>query len=138
MLVYIVMMIVVPLPPPGWIPGPRHGPGAGLQPGPGWQPGPGRLGRRPRDACPARPAGHGPHPPAGWGAPPPGGWPQPAWSGPRPGNAGIVAGVILIALGVWFLVDRYVHIDWDLLWPVVVMIIGGGLIAGALMRRQSP
>jgi len=37
-IVYIVMMIVVPLPPPGWIPRPRDGsPGPGTVPG--WSPG---------------------------------------------------------------------------------------------------
>jgi len=62
---------------------------------------------------------------------------QGAWTAPRPGNAGIVAGVILVALGVWFLVDQYVSIDWDLLWPVAIMVLGGILIAGALMRGRN-
>jgi hypothetical protein len=72
-----------------------------------------------------------------WGTPPPGGWPagQP-WSPPKPGNAGIVVGVVLIGLGIWFLIDQYVHIDWDLLWPVVIMVLGGALIAGAVMRGR--
>jgi hypothetical protein len=39
-------------------------------------------------------------------------------------------------LGAWFLVDQFVRIDWDLLWPVIVMVLGGALIAGALMRGR--
>ena len=56
---------------------------------------------------------------------------------PKAGNAGIVAGVILIGLGVWFLVDQFIDVNWDLLWPVVIMVVGGALIAGALMRGRS-
>jgi hypothetical protein len=48
-----------------------------------------------------------------------------------------VAGVILIGLGVWFLVDQFVDVNWDLLWPVAIMVVGGALIAGALMRGRS-
>ena len=44
---------------------------------------------------------------------------------------------MLVGLGVWFLVDQYVHIDWQLVWPVVVILIGVGLIVAA-MRRSRP
>jgi hypothetical protein len=47
-----------------------------------------------------------------------------------------VLGVVLVLLGAFFLVDQWVHIDWDLLWPVVVIVLGVALIAGA-MRRSS-
>jgi hypothetical protein len=68
----------------------------------------------------------------GWGTAPT----QP-WSPPKPGNAGIVAGVVLVVVGVWFLIDQFVTIDWDLLWPVAIMVLGGGLIAGALVRSRD-
>lgn len=149
-LVYIVMMIVVPLPPPGWIPRPRDagGPGAGAVPG--WQPG-GSWGGNPGGwtagggAAPGTgwppasgPSGTDPSATPAWGSPPASGWPatQPSWN-PRPGAAGLVVGVVLVALGVWFLVDQYVRVDWDLLWPVMIMVGGGALIAGALMRRSD-
>jgi phage shock protein C len=139
-LVYIVLMIVVPLPPPGWVPQPR-GTVGGWQAGgpgaiPGWQPG----------GDP--PAGTGPPPTpgsSGWGAPQPGSsssWsaPQQPWTpGPRAGqNAGIVAGAILIVLGVWFLIAPYIRIDWQLVWPLVVILLGGALIAGAMRRNRPP
>ena len=119
LLVYFVMMIVVPLPPPGWVP-------------------------RPRDAGPAGPAGPAwggapaPGPTAGgWSAPPPA-WPSPPpdWSARGVGNAGLIGGAILVLLGTWFLVDDYVRIDWNLLWPVIVIVMGGLLIAGAIRRDR--
>lgn len=156
-LVYIVMMIVVPLPPPGWVPGPRTGaPGQGWQPGTGaWGPPTDQSGTWGSTTPPAPDWGAQPAtPPPGFGpgatgAPgAPGGWPPqdpttatggaptPSANPLRTGNAGIVGGVILIGLGVWFLVDQFVHINWNLLWPVAIMVLGGALIAGALMRGR--
>lgn len=137
-IVYIVMMFVVPLPPPGWIPRPRGygGPGPGATPG--WQPGasdqawqPGATGQGWQPGADGQPTA--PDPASGWSTQPP----QAAWSPRQRGNAGIVAGVVLVVLGVWFLIDQYVRIDWDLIWPVVIMIAGGGLIAAALLRSRS-
>jgi hypothetical protein len=47
-----------------------------------------------------------------------------------------VFGVVLVGLGVWFLIDQYVDIDWRLLWPVIVIVVGVALIAGALRRAR--
>ena len=78
-------------------------------------------------------------------APAPGGWqqgpaPSGAWTPPAigNGNAGIVGGVILVLLGAWFLIDQYVDIDWSLLWPVLVMLAGVGLIVLAARRGRTP
>lgn len=115
-LVYLVMAVVVPLPPQGWMP---HRPAPGPQPGwtGGW-------------TSPPPPGGTG-----GWSSPPP---PAPDWTSPVSGhNAGIVLGLLLIALGAWFLVDEYVHVDPGLVWPGIVIVLGVALIAGALRRGQS-
>ena len=116
-LVYFVMMIVVPLPPAdtGWPPG-----AAAPGPIPGWGQPPNAPGA-PGTTTPA---------PAWAPAPPPN--PSPSISG----NAGIVGGAILIILGVWFLVDQYVHINWELVWPVVVIVLGAVLIAVAARRGR--
>jgi phage shock protein PspC (stress-responsive transcriptional regulator) len=147
LLVYIVMMIVVPLAPEGWMPsaGPPPGGAWGAPPNttqwgsapptgqwtagqPGSPPGaPGAAGM---------PGGQPGSPPPGQWTPPPGG-PGPSWRGPDTTNAGIVGGFVLVGLGAWFLVDQYVHIDWQLVWPVVVILIGAGLIVAA-MRRSRP
>lgn len=154
-IVYIVMMIVVPLPPPGWTPRPR---GDGFGGYGGYGPPAGGWGTSaPTGWGPTAAPGGTPTPPPGWGVSgDPGqaagpttqsayvpGWgtntspAQGPWTAPKPGNAGIVAGVVLVALGVWFLIDQYVSIDWDVLWPVAIMVLGGALIAGALMRGRN-
>ncbi len=143
-LVYIVMMIIVPLPPPGWVPRPR-----GAAAGPGWPTGAGGSGAGGSGAIPGWQAAEG----TTWG-PPPGAppaaesgtpAPAPAWSTPPPawvpprvdaGNAAIVFGAVLVLLGSWFLVDRYVNIDWQLVWPVLVIVLGVVVILGALRPRR--
>lgn len=156
LLVYFVMMIVVPLPPPGWVPRSRDtgawGPPPGADPVDGWAPGggpaptagPGAAAGTGPDAAPGAGPGAGPVPgsdPAsstGWNTPPPS-WPAPPsnWSGSQAAtNAGIVAGAVLVLLGVWFLVDEYLHIPWELLWPVAIIAVGCLLIVGAVRRGR--
>jgi phage shock protein C len=153
-LVYIVMMIVVPLPPPGWVPqrpgsGPPGGWGGWSQGGwsqsgwgqPGWTPGasaPPEAAPGGTDAPPAAPGGGPPGwvPPAdgSWVSPPPS---SPGWASPIGGhNAGIVLGGVLIVLGLWFLVARYVRVDWAVVWPIAVIVLGVALIAGAVRRGR--
>lgn len=127
-LVYLVMMIVVPLPPTGWVPQPRRAAGP-TWPGTGAWTGPaGSAAAAPGSPPPSESA-----PGSAWTAPP-----QP-WVAPRvePSNAGIVLGAVLVVLGAWFLVARYVNVDWDLIWPVVVIVLGVALIAGAMRRGRS-
>ena len=119
LLVYVVMLFVVPLAPTGWTP--SAGPSAPGPPPPAGGP-TGQWGS--------------PTPGAQW-TPPPTGGPGSGWRAPDPGNAGIVFGFILVGLGLWFLVDQFVHIDWQLVWPVIVILIGVALVAGA-MRRNRP
>jgi phage shock protein C len=132
--VYIVMAIVVPLAPPGWTPR-QAGPASGWGPQPGWGP----------QAAPGAPAPGGTWtaPPGTPGVPAGASWPSDWASRPaaesRPpdtGRAGIVVGVILILLGAWFLIDQYVQVNWQLAWPVVVIVLGGLLIAGAVRRSR--
>jgi phage shock protein C len=152
-LVYIVMMIVVPLPPPGWTPRPAgwaDGSGqsgwqpGGWQSGSGWQSG-GGTSWQPGAGTGWQPGAPGAPADPGQPAPPPasGGWssyqPPSASRSPSLGGygAGLLLGAILIVLGVWFLIDRYVRIDWGVLWPVIVIVLGVGLIAAAI-RRGGP
>lgn len=114
-LVYLLMMIIVPLPPAGWMP---QRPVTG--PPPGWT---GGWSSPPRGGT------------GSWSSPPP---PASNWVPPVSGhNAGLVLGVLLIVLGMWFLLDEYVRIDWGLLWPGIVIIMGVALIAGAMRRGRS-
>jgi phage shock protein PspC (stress-responsive transcriptional regulator) len=136
-LVYIVMMIVVPLPPPGWAPQRPAGgaPGGSWNSG-GWtQPGPGGGWGQGGGQGSGWAQGGTPPPAGGWSSPPSAaqGWTPPSSSR----NAGIVVGAVLIVLGAWFLVDRYVSIDWSLVWPVAVIALGLGLMAVAIRRGQA-
>ncbi len=129
-LVYIVMMIVVPLPPPGWTPRPPAGAPGGWpgQPGSWGTPGQAPPGGGWSAAPGSETAG------GGWSSAPP---PAPGWTSPSSGrNAGIIVGALLIVLGVWFLIDRYVRVDWSLVWPIAVVVLGVGLIAVAIRRGQ--
>jgi phage shock protein PspC (stress-responsive transcriptional regulator) len=58
---------------------------------------------------------------------------------PRPaGRAGVVVGVGLVLLGVWFLVREYLPpIDWDLLWPVILIGIGALVLISSSRRRTD-
>jgi phage shock protein C len=151
LLVYFVMMLVVPLPPTGWTPPPpgwTPPPGEGAMPG--WDPGTGAW-TAPGPVAGAAPGGvppgGGPASPGWQSAPGAGPAAQPgAWQAPPPArgpgpvnaeNAGIAFGAVLVLLGVWFLVDQYIDIDWSLLWPVVVIVLGIGLIAGAIRRGRT-
>ena len=56
----------------------------------------------------------------------------------RLGNGGgaILFGLILIALGGWFLIDRYLHIDSAIVLPGILIVLGAVLVVGALTRAR--
>jgi phage shock protein PspC (stress-responsive transcriptional regulator) len=56
----------------------------------------------------------------------------------RDGRAGLIFGSILVIVGVWFLIQRYIpSIDSDFLGPIVLIAIGAIVLAGALGRGQD-
>ncbi len=119
LLVYIVMMVVVPLAPEGWQPRAAFDRYQGMPP-------------YSQTGASAAPDGTVPPPRAAW----PEGWAQRPTSAPiDTGRAGLVAGLFLIAIGGWFLIDDYIHIDWAVAWPLLVIVAGVALIAGAARRR---
>ena len=59
----------------------------------------------------------------------------PARRGP---SGSVVAGLVLIAVGGWFLVREFLPaFDLDWLWPVALVLVGVVLIAGATRRGRS-
>jgi phage shock protein C len=50
------------------------------------------------------------------------------------GGGAILFGLILIALGGWFLIDRYLHIDSAVALPGILIVLGSVLVIGALAR----
>ena len=105
-LLYIVAAIVMPEEPPGWAPAAAP-PGAGT---PGSASGPSASGAS---------------------------WRYQAGRERRDrGGAAVIFGIALIALGAWFLLRRLIpQIDSDVVWPVVLVILGGALVIGAMRRR---
>jgi phage shock protein C len=54
-------------------------------------------------------------------------------------NAGVIVGIVLIILGAAILIDEYdIFPDWDFerVWPVILVIVGGALIASG--QRRNP
>jgi hypothetical protein len=57
--------------------------------------------------------------------------PPPSGSSPQRTRGGIVVGVVLIALGVWFLLQNLGLLEWwrwDLFWPAVIILLGLALL----------
>jgi phage shock protein PspC (stress-responsive transcriptional regulator) len=143
-LIYIVMMIVVPLAPDGWTPPPtmRATPGGDAVPGwgqPGTGPGPEPGGPGPGLPGPGASGPGASGAPAGSAGTPswPAGPPPATWDGTATARgARLVAGTVLVLLGLWLLLGQYVDIDWNLVWPLVVMGAGVLLIAAAQRRRS--
>ena len=52
----------------------------------------------------------------------------------RSGSGAILFGLVLIALGAWFLISRFLKIDSDVLVPLLLIVLGGALLVGALGR----
>jgi phage shock protein PspC (stress-responsive transcriptional regulator) len=88
------------------------------------------------------PSGAAPGPPAADAA---AGEAAPAWQGwvderrARRGGSGgaVIFGLILIGVGIWFLIDRYVPaFDRDLVWPVALVVLGAALLIVSLRRPR--
>ena len=73
------------------------------------------------------------------------GWREPAWFPPRererrPSAAAVIFGLALIAIGVWFFLDRTIGVDlpriqWGTIWPVILIAIGGLILLRSFRRR---
>ena len=56
----------------------------------------------------------------------------------RDGRAGLIFGSILVIVGLWFLVRRYIPaLDGDFVGPIVLIAIGAIVLAGALGRNEQ-
>ncbi len=82
-------------------------------------------------------------------APPPAtpsAWREPPWIPPKarprgPSLVAIVVGLIILAVGLYFFVDRTLGIDlpvihWASLWPILLIVVGGLIVARALDRNR--
>ena len=152
LLLYIVMVIVVPEEPGVATPGDT----------PGWSTEP-----TPAASAAAASSGVDPSPSASTGSPgadaavaaaaadPTTGWAAPAGAAPaaapsgrearraaraarRETSAPLIFGAILVLIGALaFAGQVFPALDWDLLWPLVLIVIGVALVVAALRRRPS-
>lgn len=53
-----------------------------------------------------------------------------------PDDVALVLGAVLVVVGLVFLVRPYFQIDWDLVWPVVVIGMGVLVIVGGVTRPR--
>ena len=113
LLLYIVAAIVIPEAPAGWAPSPVSAAASGAHArGSGGTQAAGTEG------------GTGPT----WGY-------QAGRDRRERGGGAVVLGIVLVVLGAWFLLRRFVpQIDGDVLWPVVLLLLGGALVVGSLRR----
>ena len=50
----------------------------------------------------------------------------------------LIGGLVLITLGILFLADEFIpHISFGDLWPVILIVIGAGLLINSFGRRKS-
>lgn len=67
-----------------------------------------------------------------------------SWTPPEPstrpsdGRAGVVVGVGLVFIGLWFLLREYLpDFDWNLVWPLVLVGIGVLVLVTSMRRREG-
>lgn len=60
---------------------------------------------------------------------------RPRW---KSGSGGVVIGLILIGLGAYFLIDRYLpQVDMNRLWPIGLVLLGILLLATSFRRPRA-
>jgi uncharacterized membrane protein len=72
-------------------------------------------------------------------------WREPPWFPPRPKSRGpsvatIVVGLVIVAIGLYYLLDVTFGLDlpritWGALWPLILIIVGGLILLRAISRR---
>ena len=65
--------------------------------------------------------------------------PQPKSNHPEQKNRGnLIGGLVLITLGILFLADEFIpNINFGDLWPIILIVIGAGLLINSFGRRKS-
>jgi phage shock protein PspC (stress-responsive transcriptional regulator) len=72
--------------------------------------------------------------PAATGTASPASWPPAGQAGSGPGGR-VILGAILIVIGAWFLAAEFLPwLNWDLVWPIGLVVIGVLVLATALRR----
>lgn len=76
------------------------------------------------------------------------GWREPPWFPPRgrerdhrPSPIAIVIGLALIAIGLYYFVDRTLGINlpgiqWSSVWPIILIVLGGLILVRSFQRKS--
>ena len=74
------------------------------------------------------------------------GWREPPWIPPRarderPHLFGLIVGIALILIGLWYFAEhtlgiRMPDIAWRTIWPLILIVIGGLILLRSLERRR--
>ena len=72
--------------------------------------------------------------------------PAPSWAPPKQRDdggrwVGIIGGLILLGLGLWFFAERTLGLDlpdirWSQMWPLILILIGAAILLGAFRRER--
>ena len=54
-----------------------------------------------------------------------------------PGQGGLIVGIVFVAVGAMALVNQWFRVDWQLMWPVVLIAIGGVVVFAATGRSNG-
>jgi len=74
------------------------------------------------------------------------GWREPPWFPPRerdrrPSAFALVVGLVLIAIGAYYFIDRTLGIalppiQWSGVWPIILIVIGGLILVRSFQRKS--
>ena len=56
-------------------------------------------------------------------------------------SSSIIAGLVLLAIGLWYFADQTLGLDlprlrWNDLWPIALILLGAWILAGPYLRRR--
>ena len=51
-----------------------------------------------------------------------------------PGQGRLILGIVLVAVGILGLADRLFWIEWEMLWPVALIVLGGVIVLASYRR----
>jgi Domain of unknown function (DUF5668) len=56
-------------------------------------------------------------------------------------GSSLLVGIVLLAIGLWYFADQTLgltlpRLRWNDLWPVILILVGGWIIAGPYLRRR--
>ena len=50
------------------------------------------------------------------------------------GQGGLIVGIVFVAVGAIALVNQWLRVDWQFVWPIVLIVIGGVVVVAATSR----